>query len=253
MTAEGIYIQDPVYRTLFLDESSDENKLSDPVFLVSTVDDSQNYYLVSYDGEICLQKSRAPIVRLAGIQYNDSKTNPDYKRHYSYYWKDSNNKEILWFFIPDKATIPSLKTFVTHITQLNMKHWEQKEEFETSDNFKKRMSAPYYQAAAGFYAGQAALLYQKLYRLPVMKLLDYDMDNQTFLVSTEIGNIPLYVPVAESMDFRKAWTNKEVKLQELRMKYEGEEYVPAQISVVVSGDNPLTYGGTQKLQYNGNR
>lgn len=133
--------------------------------------------------------------------------------------------------MPTNSNKTRLNDFVKSVVTINKSRWEHKDEFETTSDFQKRMSYPYYQDAIGYYAGKAIMLYQELSDIIVLKLEAYDIENETFLISSNYGYVPIKVPYQDRMNFRNAWVEGRYIITDLKCKFNGETIILSEVGI----------------------
>ena len=211
----GDYLIAPKYSQIYV-YPSQENGLTDRI-LLAKLDEDKPYTAYTLDeapaeGEFCVVKKECT---LEGIGTHDK------EEHYKFVWKDAEGKAYTWYVLPKDDGDISVNDFITHYLKLNTTEWFKQNEFETLAEYQKRITYPFYGYAVEGFAKEALRLYLKLYDKKLFTLDRYDVENETFLVKSPLGDIPLKVEYDVSRDFLTAWNRNEVKLVNYLFKYNG--------------------------------
>ncbi len=110
----------------------------------------------------------------------------------------------------DVPTHNTLDKIVTHMVNLNMSMWYQKDEFESLAEFAKRTTPEMCRRAQEYYAGAAVTLYLNSGLPRPFILGDYDRENEAFLIESPVGNVAMKIPYEKSMEFRNQWEKGEI-------------------------------------------
>ena len=111
------------------------------------------------------------------------------------------------------------RSFVKHVFEINKALWENKDEFETVEQYHKRMSYPYYGMAMGYFVQEALIEFCNLYNYPYFQLGPYDLDHETVMLKTDYGNIPILLKEAEYLELRSGVRDNRVFADELNFYY----------------------------------
>lgn len=96
-------------------------------------------------------------------------------------------------------------SFLKNYVNLNLQKWYEKDEFESVEEYQKRTTPEMCRMAQEYFAECALNFYIDCGFGHPFELADYDRANETFLVKSDVGSVPLKVPFANSLAFRKAW------------------------------------------------
>lgn len=116
---------------------------------------------------------------------------------------------------------PDLKTFITNYLENNMTEWLRKDEFERLEDYRLRTGNPTFtNFALSLFALQGFATYQQLQGniLESFTLSEYDATNNTFLVQTPLGEIPVKVRAEFSRTFKDFWKRGNIKIPFLSLK-----------------------------------
>lgn len=100
----------------------------------------------------------------------------------------------------------SLNKFVVRYIELNMENWNQKDEFETPEEYNHRIH-DFSSHAIHQFASNACQSYQEVFNLNILSqcsLESYDAIHHTFLLKTPLGDIPISVAPEASRAFKMA-------------------------------------------------
>ena len=187
-------------RLLGTDEQQPYNRL----FPVKESRTGNNISFVDYIGEYVWENKRIKLEDRLSWNTGEGRdcyvfTEPDSKEPDKYYYVSQDRRRI------------DLDKFCSHFVSLNMEYWSRKDEFESLSEYQLRQSAIYTGMAMEYYARCAVALYQRLYPdVNPFELCEYDKDNGSFLIKSEVGNIASSVPFEKSMQFRKDWIQNKV-------------------------------------------
>lgn len=212
----GDYLITPQYSQIYVHPSK-ENDLSDRIILATLVE-NQPFTAYTLDeapaeGSHCVVNKEH---KLDGIGTHSG------GKHYAFEWKDKEGKAYNWFVLPKDNGDISVNDFITHYLKLNTTEWLKRNEFESRAEYQARITYPYYNFATVDFAESALWLYIALYKKDLFTLDRYDIEGETFLVRSPMGNIPLKVAYDESKDFLKAWNQDNVSLEDFT--YEGDGF-----------------------------
>lgn len=111
------------------------------------------------------------------------------------------------------------KDFLTHYVNINFSHWTSKDEFETLEEFHLRNSPIYRKMAREYYAECGFRLYRDLYPdTNPFELGEYDKDNESFLIKSQVGEIGLEVPAESSRQFRADWNDNRISCSGIKFR-----------------------------------
>ena len=168
----------------------------DPALLVAVemLNNSNKYNVCNFAGDTIYSGYFANVPQKL-CSYNGSLT-------YSFY--SNNELKSCYLTTGGHKCKPDFKDFFTHFIEINMEWWYQKDEFETINEYDNRISKNISKHAIAHFAREALRNYISFYGNP-FQLGDYNKEHETFLLISEIGDIPIKVPYTEAMKFRKAW------------------------------------------------
>ena len=185
---------------------------------------------------------------------------------------DANNNIVVPIRYPEKELFEvyrervdqttDVQEFILQYVEANMEEWNQKDEFESPKNYALRTGKELFtNLAISRYAYAGCQLYGLVHENVEQKfeLEDYDAGNETFLVRTPFGSIPISVPKEASRKFKEDWTNKRYHLKNIGFENSEEGLVLTQISFYSITDALLqdltgkedigVYSGNNQLAY----
>lgn len=141
-------------------------------------------------------------------------------------------EDIIYDGIDRADSVAMYKRFVDNFVKTNKAFWEHKAEYETSEEYRRRMSYPYYNMAMGYYMGEAMILFGDIYGYTIMDVGRYDRDNETYLMKTLYGSIPLYVCAYYAGKFRNSVSRHQCYIDEILFDYSFGSYKMKSIRIV---------------------
>jgi len=107
--------------------------------------------------------------------------------------------------------------FIRNYVEINIAEWQKKEEFEKSSDYRIRVTEQTRNQKVQIYTDEAVKAYKieyaKTINWDVLKLSQYDADNETFLIKSDfIGDFAIPVPIAEAQSLKQNWN--QVKFSE---------------------------------------
>ena len=155
----------------------------------------------------------------------------------------------------------SLNEFVVRYIELNMENWNQKDEFETPEEYNHRIH-DFSSNAIHQFASNACRSYQEVFNLNILSqcsLESYDAIHHTFLLKTPLGDIPISVAPEASRAFKIAWENKKIEWSKIYFNYLQSELTLAFLEfydtdsrAIFWGISDLVYQNDQITQNNSN-
>lgn len=144
---------------------------------------------------------------------------------------------------------PGLDVFIVRYLEENLPEWERKDEFETAEDYALRTERPSAKAyALSLLSFQGCVTYEKMYGniMESFALEDYDAGNETFLVRSPLGDIPVKVPREYSPLFKEQWAAGKVRWSFLSLKETPEGLSLGQLNFVLQ--NPANPNETATLE-----
>ncbi len=138
--------------------------------------------------------------------------------------------------------------FVKNYVNLNFNRWMEKNEFETVDQWTARTAKEQQQAMLALYASQALQTYSEwlIDGGDMFALGEYDAQNHTYLLKSEMGDIPILVPQEVARRFRTEWDGGLVTLQSARFKIDEDNI---QLRHVAFSMDDRLYRGDLEMPY----
>lgn len=163
---------------------------------VKTKQQQEYYEFIDYTGNITIPANDYQVKEILTL-YNKSKD----ESYYHYKNKDGEQ----YYMSISRRFIP-LVSFITNYVTLNMNYWNEKNEFESPEDYSRRLEDKFQHKAKEYFTRCAFHTYINLFpETKPFQLCDYDAANQSFLVKSDIGEIAILVPTEYSMHFRQQW------------------------------------------------
>lgn len=151
-----------------------------------------------------------------------------------------------------RREIPDFQTFALKERKA-LDEWKKKGEFETSEKFAQRVTKESADARERELSKEAEKRYIDTYarnfRITDMKLHEYDPDNETYKVSSSLGDFVLRVPVknGEAERFKSQWDGMQVS----NPKYfiDRNRVAIAAITLKAPGGKAYTYNSEKAAKY----
>lgn len=149
--------------------------------------------------------------------------------------------------------IPSYTDFAYGYVESNLKEFAKRREFEKSDEFNKRMSAENVNAEYARLCRLAEAEYLKRYasrlRITDLNLQPYDADNETYLITSAMGDIVLPVPTKnkEAQTFKAEWNG--VQLRNPKFFIQNNRVAIASVDFVTPSNKTYTYAAANSADY----
>lgn len=147
----------------------------------------------------------------------------------------------------------SFKTFAQTYIEREIQQWQQKDPFETVDEYKLRVTEKTRNEKVQQLMEEAKQKYiaqnTKKIRINDFQLQPYDAENRVFLIKSEYGDIVLPVPREnnEARNFANAW--KSVRVENPKMDIAGDEMVIRSVDFVTHNGIVYSYSDKDERKY----
>src|SRR5574344_964993 len=152
-----------------------------------------------------------------------------------------------------EEAIPHYTEFAKAFLEKEIKAWQSKDQFETMDEYKKRVTNETLKQKVAELQKVAEQNYISRYTHNVtfadMKLMPYDADNQSFLIKSRYGDMVLPVPreKSEAKIFESNWNGLQFK--DPKYYITGDSLALASLTFVTPAGNTYRYDNQSALTY----
>lgn len=159
---------------------------------------------------------------------------------------------------PAAADIPLYSAFAKQFVEEHLKRWQQKDAYETAEEYRNRVNEETRNAKVKDLLAQAEQQYVATYTANIrfnnsLKLRPYDAENRVFLVESDYGELIIPVPREnnEARSFEQNWngiqfTNPQFYINNDRLMLSALTFVtPSGKSYQYTGDKSLNYTETE--------
>ena len=149
--------------------------------------------------------------------------------------------------------IPPYQDFARQYVESNLAEWSKRREFEKMDEFEKRMSQDNINAEYERLCREAEADYLKRYsgniRISDLTLQPYDIDNESYLINSDLGNIIIQVPLKnkEAETFKAGWNG--VQLRNLQFYIRDNQPAIASVDFVTPTGKTYSYNAEKAANY----
>ncbi len=149
--------------------------------------------------------------------------------------------------------VPRFSAYARKYIQQHLEKWQQKDAYETVDEYRKRVSDENQQKKLEELQRLAEREYIIQYshdpRFSELHLMPYDAENQAFLISSDYGNMVLPVPRQrdEARIFEAGWNG--MKFVNPRYFIDGDSLALASLTFVTPAGKSYQYDNKQALEY----
>lgn len=142
-----------------------------------------------------------------------------------------------YFVIKQDEDKVKLNDFLTHFVAINMNEWLKKNEFESAQEYAARQTDYAYNCVMKYLTSKAVILYQSLYPGGIFDIGDYDAENQTFLLKSDIGDVVTIVPKDKAISFKQDFSRGQIEARNFSFSVSGEKINLDNIVLSYKGDN----------------
>lgn len=148
--------------------------------------------------------------------------------------------------------IPSYQDFAKDYIEKHLAEWSIRQEFEKSEDFKKRVSGENSMKEYESLKREAEAKYLEKYgarlRISDMNLGRYDVDHETYLITSDMGQIVLPVPYKnrEAEAFKSSWDA--IQIRNLKFFIQNDRPAIAAVDFI-SGGKTYSYNAQEALEY----
>ncbi|MCH5218371.1 MAG: caspase family protein [Muribaculaceae bacterium] len=151
------------------------------------------------------------------------------------------------------SQIPDYQEFARRYVESNLAEWSKRKEFEKMDDFQKRMTQANVEAEYERLCREAEQDYLKKYsghiRVSDLTLEPYDIDNESYLINSDLGPIVVHVPLKgkEAETFKSGWSG--IQLRNLRFYIKDNQPAIASVDLVTPGGKTYSYNAENATNY----
>ena len=155
--------------------------------------------------------------------------------------------------VPNDTKSSSFRTFAQTYIEREIQQWQQKDPFETVDEYKQRVTEKTRNEKVQQLMEEAKQKYiaqnSKKIRINDFQLQPYDAENRVFLIKSSYGDIVLPVPREnnEARNFANAW--KSVRIENPKMDIAGDEMVIRSVDFVTHNGIVYSYSDKDERKY----
>ncbi|MBR0298296.1 MAG: caspase family protein [Bacteroidales bacterium] len=142
-----------------------------------------------------------------------------------------------YFVIKQDEDKVKLNDFLTHFVAINMNEWLKKNEFESAQEYAARQTDYAYNCVMKYLTSKAVILYQSLYPGGIFDIGDYDAENQTFLLKSDIGDVVTIVPKDKAISFKQDYSRGQIGARNFSFSVSGEKINLDNIVLSYKDDN----------------
>lgn len=149
--------------------------------------------------------------------------------------------------------IPSYQEYARAYVSEQLKDWAKRGEFEKLEDYEKRVSKENVRKEQERLSGIIADKYLRTYAnhlaINELKLQPYDVDNETYAVSSEFGSVYVKVPLKnkEAEIFKNRWD--EVQIRNPKFYVKNDNIAIESISFITPEGKEYAYNATDRLNY----
>lgn len=149
--------------------------------------------------------------------------------------------------------IPDYQDFAKEYVETNLAEWSKRGEFEKMDEFNRRMNQANVNVEYERLCREAEADYLKKYsghlRVNDLQLERYDIDNESYLIKSDLGDIVIHVPHKnkEAETFKNGWNG--VQLRNLKFYIRDNRPAIAYVDFVTPGGKTYTYNAENAANY----
>lgn len=149
--------------------------------------------------------------------------------------------------------IPDYQEFARQYVETNLAEWSKRQEFEKMEDFQRRMSDENLNKEYERLCKQAEADYLKRYsgqiRVSDLRLEPYDIDNESYLITSDLGNIVVHVPLKnkEAETFKSGWNG--TQLRNLKFYIRDNRPAIASVDIVTPAGKTYSYSADNAADY----
>lgn len=150
--------------------------------------------------------------------------------------------------------IPQYSAFAKQYVEERLKQWQQKDSYETADEYKARVNEDSRNAKVKELLAQAEKEYIATYTADVhfgkeLELRPYDAENRVFLVESEYGELIVPVPREnnEARSFELGWSGMQFSNPQFYIN--GDKLALSALTFTTPSGKSYTYSGDKSLNY----
>lgn len=149
---------------------------------------------------------------------------------------------------------PLYSVFAKQYVEERLKNWQQKDPYETTDEYKARVNEDSRNAKVKEYLAQAQKKYISTYTSnirfnKVMKLHPYDAENRVFLIESDFGELIVSVPREnnEARSFEQSWNGMQFSNPQFYIN--GDKLALSELTFTTPSGRSYTYSADKSLNY----
>ena len=152
-----------------------------------------------------------------------------------------------------EKNIPDFQTFARNYVESNLAEWSKRSEFEKKEDFEKRITQANIDAEYARLCRQAEEDYIRQYagniRINEMSLEPYDIDNESYLINSDVGQIIVHVPLKnkEAEAFKSGWNG--IQLRNLKYYIKDNNIAIASVDLVTPTGKKYSYNAENAINY----
>lgn len=153
----------------------------------------------------------------------------------------------------ESSRIPDYQEFARQYVEQNLAQWSKRKEFEKMEDFERRMTPQNVQAEYERLCREAEADYLRRYsghiRISDLTLEPYDIDNESYLINSDLGQIIVHVPLKnkEAEAFKSGWSG--IQLRNLRFYIKDNRPAIAAVDLVTPGGKTYSYNADNAASY----
>lgn len=154
-------------------------------------------------------------------------------------------------------SIPSYQEYAQAYVTDHLKNWMKKGEFEKTEDYEKRVSRENIlkerARLSDVIADRYLTTYANQLAISELKLQPYDVDNETYAVTSEFGPVYVKVPLenSEAEIFKNNWD--QVQIRNPKFYVRNDNIAISSITFVSPTGKEYVYNSTEKVDYEGDR
>lgn len=149
--------------------------------------------------------------------------------------------------------IPDYQEYARRYVEQNLAEWSKRREFEKMDEFERRMSQANIDAEYQRLCREAEADYLKKYsghlRVSDLSLQPYDIDNESYLINSDLGQIIVHVPLKnkEAETFKSGWSG--IQLRNMKFYIKNNQPAIAAVDLVTPAGKTYSYNAENAANY----
>ena len=148
---------------------------------------------------------------------------------------------------------PDFQEFAKGFIEQKLAKWSERQEFEKMEDYQKRVNQDAVYAQYQQLCKEAEVEYLKKYasrlRISDLKLQPYDIDNETYLIESAMGDIVVKVPLKnkEAETFKNSWNT--IQIKNPRYYISDNRVAIASVDLVTSAGKTYSYNSANAADY----